>query len=250
MKRISDRTSITDSMDAYWMEQTESDVPVGSCWLNGEEVSRLATLRSEKRRSDWRLGRWTAKCAVASFLKLPIDVQSLVDIEIRSAACGAPEVLLFEQKLDISLSLSHRGGRALSVVGLSGPSLGCDLEVVEQRDHSFAADFFTENEQKMLDRAFAEEQSLLTTLLWSAKESALKSMHVGLRLDTTSLEVSPEDGLWGHVLPRGGDCWSPLSVRVTGDRILTGWWRCANNMVRTVVFNASQVGREFDSGSP
>jgi len=228
-------------MDAYWLEQTETDVPAESRWLSAEEMSRLAGLRFGKRRADWRLGRWTAKRAVASCLNLSVNVHSLQDIEIRAAPSGAPEVFLFNQRAAVRLSLSHCAGKALCVVALSGASLGCDLELVESRDDSFVTDFFTANEQKLLDRASADERPMLATLLWSAKESALKALHVGLRLSTTCLEVSPTDASL-RVAKRPSQenwtGWSPLSLRGVGGRILHGWWRCANNMVRTVVFQS------------
>jgi len=227
------------ALDIYWLEQSEADVPAGNQWLGNGEMSCLASLRFGKRRADWRLGRWTAKRAVASCLNLPIDVQSLPNIEIRAAPSGTPEVLLFNQRAAVSLSISHRAGNALCVVALSGKGLGCDLELVESRDHSFLTDFFTANEQKLVEGAPTDKRPMLSTVLWSAKESALKALHVGLRLDTTSLDVSPT-----HVPSHRGAShqdactgWSPLFLRRTGDHILPGWWRCANDMVRTVVFN-------------
>jgi 4'-phosphopantetheinyl transferase len=227
-------------MQAYWLEQIESDVPTGNQWLSAGEMARLTSLCFEKRRTDWRLGRWTAKRALAACLNLPVDVHSLQDIEIRAAPSGSPEVFVFDQRASVPLSLSHRAGKALCVVGLSGTSLGCDLELVESRDHSFLTDFFSANEQRLIGRARSAERPMLLTLLWSAKESALKAFGVGLRLDTTSLDVSPAD----PPLQRPEDmykhadiAWSPLSLRRIGGPILRGWWRCANNMVRTVVFN-------------
>jgi 4'-phosphopantetheinyl transferase len=225
---------------AYWLEQTEADVPVTNHWLSAEEISRFAGLRVEKRRRDWRLGRWTAKRAVSSWLNIADDVHFSAEIEIRAAASGAPEVFLFNQLAAISISLSHRGGRALCVVGSREASLGCDLEVVELRDRSFLTEFFSASEQNLVDQAPAEEQPLLATLLWSAKESALKALKVGLRLETTRLDVIPTytpqrraDG--AH--PSADIAWLPLSVNRINEQILYGWWRCANNMVRTVVFN-------------
>lgn len=223
----------------YWLEQTEADVPAGNLWLGHGEMSCLASLRFAKRRADWRLGRWTAKHAVASCLNLPMDMRSLQNIEIRAASSGTPEVFLFNQRAALSLSISHRAGNALCVVALSGTSLGCDLELVESRDHSFLTDFFTANEQKLVEGAPTEKRLMLLTILWSAKESALKALHVGLRLDTTSLDVSPTS------LPPLQDAshrdacrgWSPLFLRRTSEHILPGWWRCANDLVRTVVFN-------------
>jgi 4'-phosphopantetheinyl transferase len=230
-------------MDAYWLEQTEADVPAEDQWLSAEEMSCLAHLRFGKRRADWRLGRWTAKRAVASCLNLPSDVHSLEDIEIRPAPSGSPEVFLFNQSAAVSVSLSHRAGKALCVVGLSGLSLGCDLELVESRDHSFVTDFFTVNEQKLVESAPADKLPMLVTLLWSAKESALKALHVGLRLDTTSIEVGLTDSVWKLAeYSRQDGCadWSPMSLRYAGEHTLRGCWRCADNLVRTVVVSPLQ----------
>lgn len=232
---------MTDARDAYWMEQTESNVPAGNVWLSGGELSRLATLRFEKRRADWRLGRWTAKCAVASFLEIPVNLHALADIELRAASSVAPEVFLFNQKAEVNISLSHRAGRALAVVSMSRLSLGCDLELVESRDHSFVTDFFTAGEQKQVDAAPVDKQSLLTTLLWSAKESALKALHVGLRRNTNSLEVEPIDNtLWLGSRQSDDVVWSPLSLHSDIGEHFSGWWRSADSMMRTVVFNLRQ----------
>ena len=57
-------------MDVYWLEQVEGDVPPNDDWLSASEAACLARLRFAKRRADWRLGRWTAKCAVSEYLSL------------------------------------------------------------------------------------------------------------------------------------------------------------------------------------
>lgn len=221
---------------AYWLEQTEADVPTLNEWLSVGERERLAGMYFPKRSTEWRLGRWTAKLALAWWLNLPEDVRSLQDVEIRSAPSGAPEVYLFKQRVAVSLSLSHRAGKALCLLASSRASLGCDLELVEARDDSFVADFFTTNEQKLMEEAPADERAILATLLWSAKESALKALHLGLRVDTNSVEVSLAKA--SYLI--GEHAWSPLVLRCTDDRVLRGWWRCSSGMVRTLVFNLSQ----------
>jgi 4'-phosphopantetheinyl transferase len=227
---------------AYWLEQGETDVPQTNQWLSAGELSRFEGLRFEKRRTDWRLGRWTAKRALASCLNIPDDVLSLSEIEIRAAPSGAPEVFLSDQRARVNISLSHRAGEALCVVGLSGARLGCDLELIEPREKSFITDFFTADEQNRIAQAPADEQPAVATLLWSAKESALKALHVGLRVDTISLDVIPtytsKYSADGSYL---GASWSRLSVHLIDGRILSGWWRCANNMVRTVVFQPVEI---------
>ena len=73
----------------------------------------------------------------------------------------------------------------------SGAELGCDLEIVEPRSDAFIADYFTAEEQALIERTSAADRSLLLALLWSAKESALKALRAGLRLDTRSVIVRP-----------------------------------------------------------
>jgi len=52
----------------HWLEQIEGDVPMENDWLSSAEVSCLAGMRFPKRCSDWRLGRWAAKRALACYL--------------------------------------------------------------------------------------------------------------------------------------------------------------------------------------
>jgi 4'-phosphopantetheinyl transferase len=245
---------MNDAMDAYWLEQTEADVPAENQWLSPKERMRLAEFRFAKRRTDWRLGRWTAKRALSSYLNLPGDPRSLEEIEIRTAPSGAPEVFLFNQKAAVSISLSHRAGIALCVVGLSRSTIGCDLEMVEPRDDAFVGDFFTANERILVEGTRAEERPLLVTLLWSAKESALKALHVGLRLDTACIDVSLIDAASGQCGENFGQNsmvvsrlaasagWSALHVRHDGTQVFSGWWRHADHMVRTVIFNPLRSG--------
>ncbi len=233
-------------MDVSWLEQTESDVPAGNQWLSAGEILCLSGLRFAKRRADWLLGRWTAKRAVVARLNLSADLCALANIEIQAAPSGAPEVFLFNQQADITISLSHRSGRAACSVALSRTSLGCDLELVEPRSPEFVADYFTPNERSLVKFAPQEEQSLLVTLCWSAKESALKALQVGLRLDTNCMDVNPFGNPPPAVLGRQHSTpvsllaptpaeWRPLRVRYADAQIFHGWWRHADDMVRTVI---------------
>ena len=236
---------MNEDVHAYWLEQSEAHVPSGDQWLTASERSRLASLRFDKRRREWRLGRWTAKRAVASCLHLPLDAHTLQDVEIRALPSGAPEVLLFQERANLCISVSHRAGRAFCVLGLSGAELGCDLELVERRGDSFVTDFFTASEQKLVNRASPEERPMLVTLVWSAKESALKALKVGLRMDTTSLDVSFMDSTFNrgnHSYQDDRAPWSRLSLRNATGQILRGWWRWADDLVRTVVFSPLQNG--------
>jgi 4'-phosphopantetheinyl transferase len=231
-------------VNIYWLEQTEPDVPATNQWLCANEISRLSAMRIPKRRADWRLGRWTAKHAVAACLNLPADLPALADIEIRAAISGAPEIVLNNQPADIAISLSHRAGTALCTVAPVGATFGCDLELIEPRSDAFVADYFTVDEKAIIHRTSDEERALLMALLWSGKESALKALRVGLRLDTICMCVSLID--WPQrsaerepILPEATnpDAWRPLQVRYSVGQVFGGWWRLQNGLVRTVVSN-------------
>ncbi|MBZ5654084.1 MAG: 4'-phosphopantetheinyl transferase superfamily protein [Acidobacteriia bacterium] len=232
--------------EIYWLEQTERDVPANNDWLSQSEAARINSMRFAKRRGDWRLGRWTAKLAITAYKKLSVDLQTLRDIEIHAAPSGAPEVYLAGQPADIAISLSHRGGIAMCAVALSSVALGCDLEVIEPRSASFAEDYFTAEEKEFVARARAGDRSRLLALLWSGKESALKALRVGLRLDTRSVVVSVDDGEQNRAeenqtvdgnltLAQGANGWLPLHIRCSSDQIFHGWWQSTQDLVRTLV---------------
>jgi 4'-phosphopantetheinyl transferase len=189
---------------------------------------------SARNNADWRLGRWTAKPVIAAYLKLPAELSTLADVEIRATSSGAPVVFLHDHPAPVALSLSHRCGMALCTVGAPELSFGCDLELVEPRSQAFVADYFTPSEKSLIERAPEEERQQLTTLLWSAKESALKTLRVGLRLDTTCVAVNLTD-TGPPPLSADPDGWRPLQVSYLGAHNFTGWWRLRDHMIRTIV---------------
>ena len=213
-------------MTVYWLEQSEADVPFTNDWLSPGEARKLETLRFPKRRTDWRLGRWTAKCALARYANCR---RGLNEIEILSAASGAPQVAGSDPP---AISLSHRGGLACCAISPDAIDLGCDLEAIEPRSPAFLSCYFTAEEEQSIGLAAPSEQPRLAALLWSAKESALKALGCGLRADTRSVAVKDPDRL----LPSTPDpeIWNPLRVCHNGGDF-TGWWRSAGGFVRTMV---------------
>jgi hypothetical protein len=63
-----------------WLTAVSEDVPGDDGWLGPRERGVLAGLDGERRRADWRLGRWAAKRLLAND-----------DVELLPAADGAPE---------------------------------------------------------------------------------------------------------------------------------------------------------------
>jgi 4'-phosphopantetheinyl transferase len=216
-------------MNVYWLEQTEADVPTDNDWLSAAEATLLKGMRFAKRRADWRLGRWTAKRALASFWNSPASLLTLAEIKILPSRTGAPEVLLSTSPAAVSISISHRAGRAMCAVAPSGVRLGCDLEKIEPRTEAFVADYFVSEEQALVARTPIAERFQLLALLWSGKESALKTLLTGLRLDTRSVVVAPTERSFSV------SGWSPLQVRCREGQVFQGWWQCDETLLRTLV---------------
>jgi 4'-phosphopantetheinyl transferase len=232
-------------MAVYWLEQAEADVPATNHWVSGSEAIRMEALRFAKRRCDWRLGRWTAKRALAAYLNLPNDLRALADIEICPAPSGAPEAFVANQPAPVVISISHRNGVAACATAPQGTLLGCDLEVAEPRSDAFVADYFTSAKQSFLACLPEKDRFRVVALFWSAKESALKALRLGLRVDTRTLTVNLRDRDWEywdfterpHMVcgKRTVVRWHPLQVRYVDGQEFHGWWQSSGDFLGTLV---------------
>jgi 4'-phosphopantetheinyl transferase EntD len=176
----------TAGLDAVVALVMVDRVPAGEAWLSDAERAILAGFTVPKRRSDYRLGRWAARRALFEVTGGEGAFSILAD------ASGAPRVLLGGTPADVAISLSHSGKLgACAAVMTRGAAveLGCDVETIEPRSEAFVTDFFTEAERELIDRA-GRDRDVVATLLWSAKESALKATGAGLRADTRSVAIT------------------------------------------------------------
>jgi 4'-phosphopantetheinyl transferase len=242
-------TEMAKLTSMYWLTQKLVDVPENDDWLMHNEIICMNKLCFPKRRAEWRLGRWTAKCALLNVVPAPCgrlsDLKSLIlnnarqtgrttneyfpQIEIRGAADGAPEAFVNDKLIPIALSISHRNEIGFCVINPFGFAVGCDVEMVESRSVDLVADYFTTEEQRLIAQAPEQDRHWLATLIWSAKESTLKALRQGLRLDTRRVVVDFDN--------TGNDeDWNPLIARQTEtSRTFHGWWRIDGKFVQTIV---------------
>jgi len=176
-------------------------------WLSMEERTRFSGMRFPKRRTEWLLGRVTAKTlltrSVPDLAAVPFD-----QITIGNHAEGAPFVSVDEAILPIQLSISHREGMAVAALSENpAVSLGIDLEWVEAHPQSFYEDFFTVGEVDMMTGMPSDRQAWTGTLIWSAKEAVLKALGKGLRLDTRSVDIT-------GIARTTVDGWGDYSMRI------------------------------------
>jgi 4'-phosphopantetheinyl transferase len=207
-----------------WLLRSLADVPAGDTWLTARERRTAAGLRVRRRRRDWRLGRFTAKAAVGAWLSVAPE-----RIEILPAPDGAPEAWVDGERAPVSVSLSHRAGRALAVVAQAPDVVGCDLERVEPRSGAFVREWLAPAEHGLLAAHAEADRARLANLVWTAKEAAAKVRREGLRLDVRRAIVAPagagaSDGAWRALRVEWGDGGAPIG----------GWWRARDGWVMTI----------------
>ena len=214
----------------HWLARGEDALPAGTLWLAPAEAARAAGLHHTKRRTEYLLRRLVAKHGIAAVTGRSTDPATLAGIEVGNAPSGAPFVLVEGVPLNLDLSITDRAGWAVCVLGGSAglnEPVGCDLELVEPRSPGFVRDFLTGAEQRFVAaRPVGEERDVAVNLIWSAKESALKVLRVGLGRDTRSVEVT--------VGAPGAAGWGVLCVRSTEGGLFPGWWRREGRFLLTV----------------
>jgi 4'-phosphopantetheinyl transferase len=211
--------------------------------LSEQEQLRLTELKTAKRRSDWLIGRWTAKHLIQSYIERQAGVQlPLNSLAVMNDPDGAPRIIadsdlnLQSAICNLQLSISHCDGYAFCALSdTTDMQVGADIERVEPRAAGFAEDYFTVHELGQLRAAPPGSRDTLVTLIWSAKEAALKALRLGLTVDTRAVFCT----LAPH--PQTVLGWDALSVRTApglhGEREydLQGWWRQLGQYVLTIV---------------
>ena len=209
-----------------WLSAGMDSLPPDESWMDEAEARRIGTMVYSKRRMESTLSRHTAKTTLARALQLDDDPASLARVSIRNAADGAPEAYLDGEPADVVVAMTDRADWAVCAVLHGTERVGCDLELVETRSEAFIRDYFTPAEQDVAMDVRGEERELRANLIWSAKESALKVLRTGLRVDTRSVEVRFGSG--------DENAWASLEVQ-SGATTFPGYWQRFGEFLLTVV---------------
>ena len=219
----------------YWMlAHSDQAAREAAGVLSPPELQRYSAFRFPKRRDEWLLGRWTAKTlahSLPAYQEYPLD-----QIEICNAPEGAPFLQLPGRAAPAEcLSLSHSGNLAVCALapGLE-LQVGADLEKVEARTETFILDYFTPAERQLVEKYPPESRATLVTLIWSAKESMLKALGVGLRRDTRMVEVLSLDGLLPDSLEQGQWQKLKLAEQPPSGKTWAAWWQRRDPYVLTL----------------
>lgn len=217
-------------------------MPPVSEWLSSAETSFYTDLKTDKRRHDWLLGRWTAKALLTHVVAAQTSARpDLRCMTVSKTPDGSPQIetATADNWPALTLSISHSHGvAAAALVTEAGWPLGIDLEWIEARHLAFAADYFTMDEQKQLVTVSDDFKPVAVNAIWSGKEACLKAVRLGLTQDTRAVSC---DFDFKAMEPAG---WSAFDIIWDRTRLpselpeLLGWWRVIDGFVLTVAGKA------------
>ncbi len=175
----------------YWTAVSFDQVGVDDLgWLSKQEKQHYQNFRFTKRRDAWLMGRWAAKKLLSSVYP-SFNGVAMNEISILNEANGSPTLLVYGFRVPGVLSLTHREGLACAAwVNGDAVKIGIDLEFVETKADVFIRDYFTAQESQLVFAAQPSQRALAASLVWSVKESLLKALQTGLRLDTRDVAVT------------------------------------------------------------
>ena len=137
--------------------------------------------------------RLLAQEAVRQALQREFGTERLSSINIKKDVFGKPYAYLHERgdMRTIALSWSHTFPCAIAAAATNNTvSIGADVERVRNFRPSTAEAFLTGREQKYLQTCSEVQRVLQTTMIWSLKESFLKSVGTGIRIHPRRIDVA------------------------------------------------------------
>ena len=222
----------------FWKIQEQQEF-VDLEWLSPKEFTRQQSFRFPKRKQEWLCGRQTAKSLLLKTSKYLQNCQ-ISDFSIENYADGSPNVVRNGEILPGSISISHRSGFA-SAAWAPNPNdkIGIDLEAIEPKPASFVEDYFTIHEIKNVFEQKPDDQPVISSLIWSAKEAVMKALQTGLRIDTRQIEIqipsSEEINGWKKL---------DISVYPGGYQTARLFWRQSGPIIITLAILSSQIIEE------
>lgn len=232
-------------------QATPMDLPAGARWVSG------APLVAQPGR---RLGHPVPR---VSGMRLPISLSISHSSEMALSALYAvggrwttkfPSPAGMVPNRPVAWSPGQGGQNQSLDAGLPVGGLvqiGIDVEAIEPRADGFVQAYFATDEMHWIGQALDDEQALLATITWSAKEAVLKALQLGLTVDTRRVICRPATGL--ELTAGAEDGWSQVYVQIdhallseglqragrlpptTGyDWQFRGWWRRAGRFVLTL----------------
>jgi|WetSurMetagenome_2_1015567.scaffolds.fasta_scaffold251282_2 phosphopantetheine--protein transferase-like protein len=213
------------------MENDELDFSkVLDKYFSLEEQAEYSRFRVIKRQFEWICSRIISKNMIKQILK--DEKLNFPDIRIQKEESGQPYIYLTDQgRLEGKFSLSHSNDYVFCGYSTEKDlKFGLDLEKIEERSLDFIQDYFTPREIERYQFLDGNDKFEYTTMVWSAKESVLKTLGLGLSIDTRKVEIIPLEDLSRLI------GWNSCSVNLENKMNFIGnvYWQKIDGYIRTI----------------
>ena len=148
--------------------------------LNEKEKSHYDTLKYEKRKSDYLIGRYTAKIAVNELLR--IDLKS---IQIDNGIFNFP-IVRGKQIRNVQVTLTHCEDISIAIAFPEDHPIGVDLEKIDRNKMKLVKEIVNEKELALQEELNEFE---MFTSLWTVKEALSKILKTGFTCNLQVFEV-------------------------------------------------------------
>ena len=152
--------------------------------LSLSEAGYYTQLKSEKRKRDYLLGRWTAKKALIEFSKKTLVMS---DISIDHGVMLQP-VVVSNFLFNTQVSIAHSKTSAIAVTFPEQHPMAVDLQYVDVERQKALLSCQTTIDQQAL-REVRKSEIVKATLLWTLKESLSKVIKTGLTLPFSEIQI-------------------------------------------------------------
>jgi 4'-phosphopantetheinyl transferase len=163
-------------------------------FLGPIETEYLSTLRSERRRNSYLLGRYAAKLA----LREPLSEPDPKGIEIVKGVFEQP-IVRSGRKGGWGVTISHAGSLAVCLAFPSEHPLGVDVERIDEARQETILSQLSPREIGWVESSATDRQRV-TTALWAAKEALSKVLTTGLMTPIHIYNLSEfsriDSGIW------------------------------------------------------
>jgi 4'-phosphopantetheinyl transferase EntD len=151
--------------------------------LHPEERSYYDTLKFDKRRESYLLGRISAKKAIGALSA----AEDLEKIAIEAGIFQFP-VVKYSVMRNLQVSITHCDGLGIALSHPEVHPLGVDVERTDKANTDAIKEQLTANELA-LTLTIPLPQSIACTMIWTMKEALSKILRTGLTMDLKLLEI-------------------------------------------------------------
>ncbi len=152
--------------------------------LHQEEKMYYETLKNNRRKKSYLLGRISAKVAISEILVVKVPLSSIL---IQSGIFQFPVVKNIQNQ-NIQISISHCDTYGITLAFPEEHPLGIDIEKINEDKIDIMKDYLCVEEfQKITTCSLS--MTIGSTLIWTVKEGLSKILKTGLTVDFKILEI-------------------------------------------------------------